>query len=136
MALHPAVLDAFPTSNQAVSESFLKEMMLALRSSIQQSFTSVLKKQMSVIDDLGDRVNHVEQKMGEFSEAHNGLVDAHGTLEEEMSALTAKLADLEDRNRRNNVKFRGVPESVSPALLCTATNQSGSSDIYHARSGH
>lgn len=133
-ALHPAagdaelvppddVLNAFPTSNQAVSESFLKEMMLALRSSIQQSFTSVLNKQMSVIDDLGDRVNHVEQKMGEFSEAHNGLVDAHGTLEEEVSALTAKLADLEDRNRRNNVKFRGVPESVSPAELSSYVQQ-------------
>lgn len=110
-------LESFPTSNQAVSESFLKEMMLALRSSIQQSFTSVLNKQMSVIDDLGDRINHVEQKMGEYSTAHNGLADAHGLLEEEVATLTAKLADIEDRNRRNNVKFRGVPESVPPSEL-------------------
>lgn len=117
------LLDAFPTSNQAVSEAFLKEMMLALRSSIQHSFTTALSQQMSVINDLGNRIHHVEQKMGEFSGAHNGLVDAHSTLEDEVAALSAKVADIEDRSRRNNVKIRGVPESVSPPNLTSYVQQ-------------
>lgn len=72
---------------------------------------------MSAIDDLGEWVNHVEQKMGELSEAHNGLIDAHNHLGDDVSSLAAKLADLEDRNRMNNVRFRGVPESVPPTEL-------------------
>lgn len=67
---------------------------------------------MSARDDLGDRVNHMENKMG----AHNGLVSAHNHLEDEVASLTAKLADLEDRNRRNNIKLRSIPESVPPEL--------------------
>lgn len=84
------VLDTFPTTNQAVSELFLKEMMLVLHSSIQQSFTEALNRQMSVIDDLGERVNHVEVKMGEFSEAHNGLLGTHNQLEKYLSSLASK----------------------------------------------
>lgn len=64
-----------------------------------------LNKQMLILDDLGERVHQVENKMGEFSGAHNNLVDTHNSLEDELSALAAKLADLEDRNWRNNVKF-------------------------------
>lgn len=53
--------------------------------------------------------------MGEFSGAHNGLVDDQ--LKDEVASLSVKLAYLEDRNRRNNVKLRGVPESVLPSEL-------------------
>lgn len=59
-------------------------MMLALRSSIQQSFTTVLSSHQTAIDNLGGRVDHVESKMAEFSKAHNDLVDAHNTLEDEL----------------------------------------------------
>lgn len=72
---------------------------------------------MAALEEVGERVSHVENKMGEFSTAHNSLVDSHNQLEDELDALKAKLADLEDRNRRNNVKFRGIPESVTTAEL-------------------
>lgn len=110
-------LESFPTSDQAASERFMKEMILALRSSIQQGFTEAMTKQSLAIDELGERVSHVENKMGEYSDAHNTLVDAHNQLEDDVIALKAKLADLEDRSRRNNIKLRGVPESVLPAEL-------------------
>lgn len=72
---------------------------------------------MSVLDGMGKRVSHVEDKMGEFSEAHNTQVDARNRLDEELHTLAAKLADLEDRNRRNNIKFRGVPKSIPTSEL-------------------
>lgn len=31
--------------------------------------------------------------------------------------MRAKLADLDDRSRRNNIKLRGIPESILPADL-------------------
>lgn len=54
---------------------------------------------MAAIDDLGERVDDVENKMAEFSTAHNGLMDTHNQLNEVMKSIAVKLADLEDRNR-------------------------------------
>lgn len=53
------LLGAFPTTDPTVSQYFLKEMMLALRSSIQHSFTTALNTQRAAIDNLGGRVDHV-----------------------------------------------------------------------------
>lgn len=55
-------LELIPTTNQVVSEPFLKEMMLAL-CYIHHSFTEALYKNITTIDDLETRVNHVENKM-------------------------------------------------------------------------
>lgn len=56
----------------------------------------------SDITDIGERVSHMKNKMGEFTTAHNELVDSHYDHEEEMQTLKQKIADLEDRSRRNN----------------------------------
>lgn len=103
----------FPTTDQAVSQSFLKDMILARRLPIHLSLTMALSSQKAATVDLGNRVNHVETKMAEFCRAQNELVDAHNKLEDDLKALLTKLADIEDRNRRNNIKIRGVPETVS-----------------------
>lgn len=55
--------------------------------------------------------------MGDFAVAHNELVDAHNEAEDELLTIKSKLADLEDRSRRNNVKFRGVAETILSAEL-------------------
>lgn len=44
-------------------------------------------------------------------------VNAYKDQSDDTDWIKAKLADLEDRSRRNNVKLRGVPESVPPADL-------------------
>lgn len=44
-------------------------------------------------------------------------VDAQEEKDEEMDWIKAKLADLEDCSRRNNVKIRGILESIQPAAL-------------------
>lgn len=110
-------LGMIPTTDQAVSQSFLKDMMLALRLSIHKSLTTTLSSQKAAIDNLDDKVDHVENKMAEFSDAHNGLVDAHNKLEDDLQMLSAKVADIEDRNRRNNINIRGIPEAISNSDL-------------------
>lgn len=42
---------------------------------------------------------------------------------DEMDAIKAKLADIEDRSRRNNKKMRGVPKSVHQSELCKYASQ-------------
>lgn len=64
-------------------------------------------------------MDHVEQKMDEYSASFKTLVDAHNTQSEEIAWLKNRfVADLEDRSRRNNIKLRGIPETIpAPQLL-------------------
>lgn len=68
---------------------------------------------------MGDGVHYVENKMGECTETINGLVDAYEENKADNAWIKEKLADLEDpgiicqpRSKHNNIKLRGVPESV------------------------
>ncbi|XP_031747289.1 uncharacterized protein LOC116406722 [Xenopus tropicalis] len=64
------------------------------------------------VRQLEGRTDHLENKMAELVSSHNELIDANSTLESEVDKLTNKLADIEDRNRRNNLRIRGVPEQI------------------------
>ncbi|XP_018422357.1 PREDICTED: vomeronasal type-2 receptor 26-like [Nanorana parkeri] len=64
------------------------------------------------VSAIGGRVDHVETKMGEFAAAINMIIDSHTHLSDEVHWLKSKMADLDDRSHRNNVKIRGIPESV------------------------
>lgn len=54
---------------------------------------------------VGERVDHIETRIGEYATTINDLVDAHDTAEEEQTWIKEKLADLEERSRRNNLKI-------------------------------
>lgn len=66
---------------------------------------------------MGDRVSNVETKMGEVTDSVNDLIDAHGEEADDIAWLKTKMADLEDRSRRDNLKIRGIPESVQQSAL-------------------
>lgn len=65
---------------------------------------------------MGNRVD-VEGTMGDYSASFNTLVKSHSANNEKITWLKDKIADLEDRPRRNNIKIRGISESVSPQKL-------------------
>lgn len=69
------------------------------------------------IQEQEQRISYVEKKINTLNVAHNTMVDSYQEHSEEIPWLKQKIADLEDRSRRNNIKFRGVPESVSPQEL-------------------
>lgn len=64
----------------------------------------------SQVDHIREHTAQLEQQMSECTTAHNELVDAHMDQAEEIQQL--KLTEFEDRSRRNNFKFRGIPELV------------------------
>lgn len=49
--------------------------------------------------------------------AHNVMVDAHSHHDTELQQLKLKIADLEDRSRRNYIKSSGIQELVAPDTL-------------------
>lgn len=110
-------LNAFPTSGQPIVDTDLKEMLLSLRGALQQDMLSFMQKSKMEMDALGERVDYIEHKMNDFTEAHNDLVDSHVDLEDEIKHLKLKVSDLEDRSRRNNIKFRGIPENIKNSDL-------------------
>ena len=105
-------LDSFPTSGKAMLDTDMKEMLKSLHGAIQHDMRAFMQKSKAEIGDLGERVDYIENKMTDFTDAHNELVDDHFALEEEVRQLKLKVSDLEDRSRRNNIKFRGIPENV------------------------
>lgn len=62
-------------------------------------------------------MNQVEDKMCEVTSSFNALVDSHTSHQNDLMFLKAKVADLEDRSCRNNLKIRGIPETVQTHQL-------------------
>lgn len=110
-------INEFPTTGQPLSDTIMRDMLITLRGSLHRDMMTCIAELRKDVSSIGDRVNHIEDKIGEFIVAHNELVDAHTDTEGDMQAMKDKIADLEDRSRRNNIKLRGVEEAVIPAKL-------------------
>lgn len=95
----------------------MKDMFLSLQSSLMLNISSMIGKFSSDMQGLGERVKHIEHKMDACTTTVNNLIDAYKEQSDNTDWIKVKLADLEDRSRRNNVKLMGVPESVAPTDL-------------------
>lgn len=102
---------------QSSPEQSMQQLFDTFRQHVQADFRSMFSDLKADLQSLISRTDHVEKKMSDFAKSHNSLIDSHATLEEEVLRLSAKVLDLEDRSRRNNIRIRGIPESVSPDLL-------------------
>lgn len=112
-----SLIETFPATNQSISESTMKDMLLSLRKTLFNDFSDMMAPLSATVQTNSDKIHYLETKMGELYSAHNDLVDAYTDQENENQRLQTKLTDLEDRSRRNNIKFRGIPESVPPNEL-------------------
>ena len=90
---------------------------MSLRSSLHSDMVSCVHKFSTDLSNVADRVSHVENKMGEYASTINALVDANESAEDDIDILKAKVAEIEDRSRRNNLKVRGIPESIKQPEL-------------------
>lgn len=95
----------------------LKEMLLTLHNSCHADIHTLMKQFTREIYSLGDRVPTIKESMGEMTTTINDLVEANDKNIEEHAWLKAKIADLEDRTRRNNLKLRDIPEVIQPPDL-------------------
>lgn len=115
-ALHSSMA-SFPTSGQPVMDTTLKDMLLSLQSSLMNDLSSMFHRVTSDIHKLDDRMTNAERGIQACTSTVNEVIDSYDTVKEEQAWMRAKMADLEDRSRRNNIKLRGVPESILPVDL-------------------
>lgn len=80
-----------------------------LEKEIHKSTTALLQE----IASIGGRTDLLEAKHDELAIAHNDLRKDYETLADSFSFMQAHIEDLDNRNRRNNIRVRGVPESVT-----------------------
>lgn len=110
-------IEDFPTADRPISDIVLKEMLISLRSSLQSDMVKGINQCHKEVQAIGVILDRVEQQMEEYSSTYNTMVDTHAAQGEDISWLKDKVAELEDRSRMNNIKLRGVPESVPATHL-------------------
>lgn len=92
----PDSITAFFTLNHPVLDTILKDMLVSLRRTIHTDMMACMRQFSSKLTAVGDWVDHIEVKMGEYATI-NDLVDVHDTVDEEQNWIKAKLADLDDK---------------------------------------
>ncbi|CAH2313868.1 Hypothetical predicted protein [Pelobates cultripes] len=88
-------------------------MLQELRSSMKEDLQLAVNDIRREVHEVGTRLNALEEKTDDLCQANDGILDKIRRMESEQVRLTAKLADLEDRSCRNNIRVRGVPESIA-----------------------
>lgn len=78
-----------------------------------QKFTCTLSQEIAAI---GTRTDLLENKHDELSIAYNDLSREHESPASAFSQLQAHVEDLDNKNRRNNLRIRGAPESVTDLI--------------------
>uniref|UniRef100_A0A8C5QFH2 Uncharacterized protein n=1 Tax=Leptobrachium leishanense TaxID=445787 RepID=A0A8C5QFH2_9ANUR len=91
----------------------LAPMLAALSDALSNRLDSVAADIKKDIKEIGDRTDRLEAKMAEFAGAHNVLTEQVEDLQSQLLGALTKIADLEDRSRRHNLKVRGIPDSIS-----------------------
>lgn len=75
------------------------------------------------MDHVEERTDHNERQMENYSKAFNEMVDAHDSHTEELQHFKSQLVDVEDSSKKNNIKFRGIPEIVKNSDLTSYLQQ-------------
>lgn len=110
----------------SASESFLNDFdqPAEIQSDIFQKFEFMLQKALKQTSDhitdkltreireLGQRTSELEQRMDDIDNYTEHYGSELATLKEENTALMARLENQENRDRRSNIRVRGIPETV------------------------
>lgn len=75
------------------------------------------------ITALGGRTDLLETKSDKLALAHADLRKDYESLTENFQFVRSQVEDLDNRNNRNNLRLRGIPEAVTD--LTAAANKHG-----------
>ncbi|CAH2246018.1 Hypothetical predicted protein, partial [Pelobates cultripes] len=90
--------------NHSVSEKRLAAMLQDLRTSMKTEFQGAVSDMRKDIHEVGTRVNALEEKTDELCHMNDTIVEKIQRMKADNKRLMEKLADLEDRSCRNNIR--------------------------------
>ncbi|CAH2325538.1 Hypothetical predicted protein [Pelobates cultripes] len=100
-----------------LTKSHLQQPLDAMSQKLITSWQHSMDSLRKDVQELGKQTSHVESKMEDFTFAHNDLATHVKHIEQKLTTMEMKHTDLEDRARRNNLRIRGIPETVLPENL-------------------
>lgn len=112
---------ARPSKNSKYTQPLSKADLDASLSAIYEKLVDKLEQELHTstnalsqeIASIRDRTDILEAKHDELGLAHNDLRKDYETLADSLSFMQAHVEDLDNRNRHNNIRVRGIPESVT-----------------------
>lgn len=87
-------INEFATTGQLLSDTVLRDMLVTFQGSLHRDTMTCISHMKFDVTVIGDRVNHIEDKMGEFTTAHNELVDAYNVSEVHLMYRPSKISWL------------------------------------------
>lgn len=101
-----------PSISMADISSLLDEHRAALSADFKSSFeslASMLDSIRSTINNHGQRIDSLEVNATSADQRLQHLEDAYSALQKDNDLLQLKVADLEGRSRRQNIRIMGLP---------------------------
>ncbi|XP_053575376.1 uncharacterized protein LOC128664584 [Bombina bombina] len=80
---------------------------------LQTTVTNSLAEIKNNITSLGTRVESLEEKEETMEEEITAVLQQISEQKQELAEVNEKLEDLENRNRRCNIRLKGIPESIT-----------------------
>ncbi|CAH2252488.1 Hypothetical predicted protein, partial [Pelobates cultripes] len=100
-----------------LTKAHLTEALDAMSDKLVKTWQTSIEQLRKEVLDIGNRTAHIENKLSEYATAHNDIADHVAALEQKVTQIEARMADVEDRSRRNNLRLRGVSETALPGDL-------------------
>ncbi|CAH2252057.1 Hypothetical predicted protein [Pelobates cultripes] len=96
-----------------LTQSLLQTMLDAAVTKMQTAVTTALNDIRKGLKEIEARTSDLEDSMESLTGACNEADTRLSILEEQIHRQETKMADAEDRSRRNNIRLRGVPEDIA-----------------------
>lgn len=84
---------------------------------LEQFVEQKVGKVQEEVTKMSTKLTGLEEDMKKLKEIINDTVDATQETKNAVSNLAFQVLDLENRNRRDNVRIRGIPEAIGPDEL-------------------
>lgn len=114
---HPSGESEYPIQ---LTKADLEDSLAAMYSKLAEKFLTELFKSTNTLQQelaaLGGRTDLLETKHDQLQLAYTDPRRDHETFTDSVSQRQAYLEDLDNRNRRNNLRVRGVPEAVTDLI--------------------
>ena len=101
----------------AVLDHKLQSLLQNLTHNITKEVGKITQELRKEIDQLGERTDTLEIKFDELTQYVHVLEEDNAAMKNTLSQLQLQQEDLENRERRQNLRIRGIPESVTDKEL-------------------
>lgn len=108
-----------PPLTAEVLDVKLQSLLQAITHNIAHKVGKLAKELRGEIDQLGKSTDSLEYKFDEMVQYVQVLEEDNATIKNTVTQLQAQQEDLENRELRHNLRFRGIPETVEDKDLCS-----------------